>query len=66
MEHGTVRWFSPRAGYGFIQRDDGKDVAVFSNDIDLPLLGILNEGDRVQFEVAATRSGLQARNVSRL
>ena len=66
MEQGTVRWFSHRAGYGFIQRDDGKDVVVYLNDIDLPLFGILNEGDRVQFEVAVTRRGLQARNVSRL
>ena len=66
VEQGTVRWFSPRGGYGFIQRDDGREVVVFAEDIDLPLLGILDEGDRVRFEVAVTGRGLQACKVSRL
>jgi len=60
-ETGTVKWFDPRRGYGFIGRDGAVDVFVHADEVraDRPLA----PGDRVRFTVAEGRRGLQARNV---
>lgn len=60
-ETGTVKWFDPCRGYGFIGRDGATDVFVHADEVrgERPLA----PGDRVRFEVAEGRRGLQAKQV---
>ena len=66
METGTVKWFNNSKGYGFILRDDGKDVFVHFKSILMDGYKTLNEGDEVQYEVEEGPKGFQARNVSKI
>ena len=64
MEKGTVKWFNESKGFGFIEREDGKDVFVhFSSIQGQEGYKTLNEGDSVEFEVIEDAKGLQAQNV---
>jgi CspA family cold shock protein len=56
MTKGTVKWFNPTKGYGFIQPDDGtKDVFVHIRAVERAGLSSLNEGQKVSFDVVADR-----------
>jgi len=59
MKNGTVKWFNPTKGYGFIQPDDGgKDAFVHVSAIERAGMNDLREGQKLSFElVADTRSG---------
>jgi CspA family cold shock protein len=66
MAQGTVKWFSQDKGYGFIKPDDGgEDVFVHHTGIAGEGFRILDEGDKVTYEVAEGRKGPQATNVSK-
>ena len=55
---GTVKWFNPTKGYGFIQPDDGgKDVFVHISAVEKAGLSNLGEGARVSHELFAARGG---------
>ena len=62
MAVGTVKWFNPTKGYGFIQPDDGgKDVFVHVTAVERSDLGSLNEGQKVSYELEKDRrSGKEA------
>lgn len=66
MAQGTVKWFNPEKGYGFITRDDGGDVFVHHTGIEGSGFRSLEEGQRVEFEVTQGKKGLQATNVTKL
>jgi CspA family cold shock protein len=52
MATGTVKWFNPTKGFGFIQPDDGgADVFVHISAVERSTLGSLNEGQKVGFEL---------------
>jgi CspA family cold shock protein len=52
MTTGTVKWFNPTKGFGFIQPDDGgADVFVHISAVERSGLGSLNEGQKVSFEL---------------
>jgi CspA family cold shock protein len=52
MAIGTVKWFNPTKGFGFIQPEDGsKDVFVHISAVERAGLGTLSEGQRVHFEI---------------
>ena len=52
MASGTVKWFNPQKGFGFIQPSDGsKDVFVHISAVERSGLGGLNDGDEVSFEI---------------
>jgi cold shock protein len=52
MTIGTVKWFNPQKGYGFIQPDDGsQDVFVHISAVERSGIGNLFEGQKVSFEV---------------
>jgi len=61
MAKGTVKWFNPVKGYGFIQPDDGsKDAFVHISAVERSGLSSLNEGQKVNFELVAGRDGKMA------
>jgi CspA family cold shock protein len=54
MQEGTVKWFNPQKGFGFIQpQDGGKDVFVHISAVERAGLTRLNEGQKVSFEIIA-------------
>ena len=56
MAMGTVKWFNPAKGYGFIQPDDGgKDVFVHISAVERAGLSALAEGAKVSFDIIADR-----------
>ncbi len=66
MAEGTVKWFSERKGYGFIEQDEGGDVFVHHSAINMPGFKTLYEGDRVSFDVGQGTKGPAAENVTKL
>ena len=61
---GKVAWFNNAKGYGFLTRDDGKDVFVHYSSIQVDGYRSLKEGDAVEFDVETGASGKeQAANV---
>ncbi|REK87939.1 cold-shock protein [Streptomyces inhibens] len=63
MAQGTVKWFNSEKGYGFIAVDEGQDVYVHYSAIDMDGFKALEEGQRVEFEVAQGQKGPQADRV---
>ena len=60
MAQGTVKWFNNEKGYGFIAVDGGQDVFVHFSAIQSDGYKSLDEGQRVDFEVAQGPKGPQA------
>jgi CspA family cold shock protein len=66
MAQGTVKWFSDEKGYGFISPDEGgEDLFVHHTGIAGSGFKSLEEGQKVTYEAAQGRRGIQAENVSR-
>ncbi|GBC86845.1 Cold shock protein CspB [bacterium HR12] len=63
MAIGTVKWFSPEKGYGFIAQEGGPDVFVHFSAIEGEGYRNLEEGQRVEFEVTQGEKGPQAAKV---
>lgn len=68
MAQGTVKWFSPDKGYGFISREDGgEDLFVHFSEIQMDGYRTLEEGAAVEFEITTGSNGkLQASAVRKL
>ena len=62
MAIGTVKWFNPTKGYGFIQPENGgKDVFVHISAVERSGMGHLADGQRVNYELERdSRSGKEA------
>jgi CspA family cold shock protein len=64
---GTVKWFNNDKGFGFIAPEDGsKDIFVHHTAIQGSGYKSLDEGEKVEFDVAQGQKGPQAENVTRL
>lgn len=58
MAIGTVKWFNPSKGFGFIQPDDGsKDVFVHISAVERAGLSTLAEGQKVQYDLERGKDG---------
>jgi len=61
MPKGTVKWFNPTKGFGFIQPEDGSgDAFVHISAVEQSGLSTLNEGQVVEFELVTGRNGKPA------
>jgi len=64
MTTGTVKWFNPAKGYGFIQpQGGGNDVFVHISAVERAGLSSLNEGQAVEFELVSNRGKTAAENL---
>lgn len=66
MNNGTVKWFNAEKGFGFITRDNGKDVFVHFSAIQGDGFKSLDEGQAVSFDITQGDKGEQANNVNRI
>ncbi|HZF33363.1 MAG TPA: cold-shock protein [Candidatus Angelobacter sp.] len=58
MPTGTVKWFNPAKGFGFIMPEDGsKDVFVHISAVERSGLGSLREGQKISFELERGQQG---------
>ena len=64
--NGTVKWFNNQKGYGFICDEEGNDVFVHFSALQMDGFKVLDEGDKVEFEVINGEKGPQAANVTKL
>ena len=66
MKTGTVKWFNAKKGYGFISDENGDDIFVHFSALNMSGFKVLDEGDKVEFEVIEGEKGPQAANVTKL
>lgn len=59
--YGTVIWFAPFKGFGFIQGEDGNEIFVHSTD--LLKETILKVNDLVEYKIGSGKQGLKATNI---
>ena len=61
MAHGTVKWFNPSKGYGFIHpQGGGKDVFVHIFAVERARLSTLKEGQQIEYEIVEDRGKASA------
>lgn len=61
MAIGTVKWFNPTKGFGFIQPEEGgNDVFVHISAVERSGLGTLTEGQRISYELATEKGKTSA------
>jgi CspA family cold shock protein len=61
MPSGTVKWFNPQKGYGFIQPSDGgRDVFVHISAVEKAGMATLTEGQKISYDVITTDRGRTA------
>ena len=64
MATGTVKWFNPRKGYGFIEPEEGdKDVFVHISAVKNSGMEDLEEGQELEFEIVENNGKTSAENL---
>ena len=59
--YGTVLWFAPFKGFGFIQGEDGNEIFVHSTDLQTET--VLNVNDLVEYKIGNGIQGPKATNI---
>lgn len=66
MATGTVKWFNPNKGFGFIEPDEGgKDVFVHISAVEKAGMRSLNEGEKIEYEIQNERGKDSAQNLKK-
>jgi len=64
MTTGTVKFFNPQQGYGFVQPDDGSpEVFIHVSALERAGMHSLDEGQKVSFDIESARGDLAAVNI---
>lgn len=64
MATGTVKWFNPTKGFGFIQPDNGgNDVFVHISAVEGAGLSGLNDNQKVSYEIESKNGKESAVNI---
>ena len=67
MTNGTVKWFNPKKGFGFIAPDGGdKDIFVHITAVQQAGLDRLDEGDKVEFEIVEDKGKSKADQLKKI
>ena len=62
-EKGTIKWFDPSKGYGFLERDKGGDLFIHFASVDVKDRKNLKENTRVSYKVVSSMKGPQANEI---
>jgi len=64
MATGTVKWFNPTKGFGFIEPEDGgNDVFVHISAVEKAGMGTLHEGQKISYELQEDKGKQSAANL---
>ncbi len=67
MTQGTVKFFNPTKGFGFITTDNGEEIFFHKSNVkNTGFRDVLVQGDKVQFEEKAEQKGKRAYNIIRI
>jgi CspA family cold shock protein len=67
MAQGTIKFFNTTKGFGFITSDSGEDIFFHKSNVkSTGFRDVLNQGDKVQFEVKEEQKGKRAYNINRI
>lgn len=67
MANGTVKWFNPTKGFGFISPDNGStDVFVHISALEKSGIRFLNENDKVSYDIVSEKGKSAAANLKKI
>ena len=64
MAEGVVKWFNPKKGYGFVDGDGQPDVFIHHTSFKNKGMRILNQGDKISFEIVQGEKGPRAEDIA--